>query len=39
MKIIIEIPIETYEYWKSLKGEYLIGEALANGEVIESEDK
>ena len=38
MKIIIEIPKETYEYWKTRKCEYVLAEAISNGKVIENED-
>ena len=31
MKLIIDIPEETYEYWKEHKYEYVLAEAIANG--------
>ena len=31
MKLIIDIPTETYDYWKEHKYEYVLSEAIANG--------
>ena len=31
VKLIIEIPEETYEYWKTHKDEYVLAEAIKNG--------
>ena len=31
MKIVIDIPEETYKYWKEHKYEYVLAEAIANG--------
>lgn len=31
MKLIIDIPEETYDYWKEHKHEYVLSEAIANG--------
>ena len=31
MQIVIDIPEETYEYWKEHKHEYVLAEAIANG--------
>lgn len=31
VKLIIEIPAETYEYWKTHKDEYVLAEAIQNG--------
>lgn len=31
MKIVIDIPEETYEYWKEHKHEYVLAEAISNG--------
>ena len=34
MKMIIDIPEETYDYWKEHKYEYVLSEAIANGIVF-----
>lgn len=34
MQIVIDIPEETYEYWKTHKHEYVISEAIINGIVL-----
>ena len=31
IKLIIEIPKETYEYWKNHRDEYVLAEAIKNG--------
>ncbi len=31
VKLIIEIPKETYEYWKTHRDEYVLAEAIGNG--------
>lgn len=36
MKILIDIPEETYDYWKEHKYEYVLSEAIANGIVFPS---
>lgn len=37
MKIVIDIPEETYEYWKNHKYEYVIAEAIANSTLLPKE--
>lgn len=37
MKIVIDIPEETYEYWKTHKHEYVISEAITNGIILPEE--
>lgn len=34
MKLIIDIPEETYEYWKEHKYEYVLAEAIAKGVIL-----
>ena len=34
MKLLIEIPEETYDYWKEHKHEYVLSEAIANGKPL-----
>lgn len=31
IKLVIEIPAETYEYWKTHRNEYVLAEAIKNG--------
>jgi hypothetical protein len=36
MQIVIDIPEETYEYWKNHSYEYVLAEAIKNGVVLPS---
>ena len=35
VKLIIEIPVETYEYWKTHRDEYVLAEAIGKGVLID----
>jgi hypothetical protein len=36
MQIVIDIPEETYEYWKNHSHEYVLAEAIKNGIILPS---
>jgi hypothetical protein len=36
MQVVIDIPEETYEYWKNHSHEYVLAEAIKNGIVLPS---